>query len=182
MLSIKNEQPEAIRITYNGKSIIINGNEVGSIPDINSVIITIERCDFSNEHITYANKVLGTLAKSSILIIDSMYCLENIEKDSLIVVRNGIYEHSTGDFGYLYFDVIASNCRCFFSGCKAVNRKEVLRMQKVIRFGEFYDFPPFSSICALWKYAKIKKMCSQNRISSFLKEKKENTVEGSVYN
>lgn len=171
MLSIRNEQPEAIRITYDGKNIIIDGGGVVSIPSINSAIMSVERCDFSNEHIACADKMLGTLAKSSILIVDSVYRLEDIEKDSLIVIRNGIYEHSTGDFGYLYFDVTASNCKCLLSSCKAVNRKEVLRMQKVIRLGECYDFPPFSTVCALWKYARIKKMCSPNRILSFLKEK-----------
>lgn len=171
MLSIINAQAESIKIVYDEKSYIILGGNSFYIPIKEESIIKIEHYDFPNQSDTKAEKIINSIAKYSILIIDSAYYFSEIEENASIVVKNGCYEYSTGDFGYLYFDISNNCCKCSLYSCDAINQEEVLRMQKIIRFGECYDFPPFSLVGALYKYNKIKKMCSAKSIFNFLEEK-----------
>ena len=171
MLLITNAQSEPIRIIHNGKSVIIEGGCSNFISDIKKGVITIEHFNFLNDSNEKINRMIGAIAKSSILVVDSTFSFTEINENALAIIKNGTYEYPTGDFGYLYFDVFTENCRCSLNNCKLINPKEVLRMQRLIRIGEGYDFPPFSIIGALFKYNKIKKMCSQEKVFDFLMQK-----------
>lgn len=169
MLCITNAQAEPIRIVWDGQCMILDGGCSVSVPNV-AKTITFAHCDFWRQSANYAEKVIGTVANASMLVVDCTLLFSEIAENAVAFVRNGAYEYSTGDFGYLYFDVATENCKCSLVSCKAVNRQEVLRAQKLIRMGESYDFPPFSAVGALYRYRKIKKMCSEEKVFAFLSQ------------
>ena len=150
MLCITNAQAEPIKIVWDGQCMILDGGCSASIPDI-AKTITFEHSCFWRQSAGHVEKIIGAVAKSSVLVIDSTFLFSAIAENAVVMVSNGAYEYLTGDFGYLYFDVATENCKCSLVSCKAVNRQEVLRTQKLIRMGESYDFPPFSAGIAFQK-------------------------------
>lgn len=170
MFYITNSQPEPIDLVYAGKTIKIVAGDTVNIPFIaNQNFITIKHSNFLNNNDSHFNRLISKVAKGSILIVDSTYYITDLEENASLIIINDAYEYNTGDFGYLYFNLHSDNCKCTLYKCYSVNRSEVLRMQKLIRIGECYDFPPFSTVRALIKYRKIKKMCSDNIIFKILK-------------
>ena len=171
MLLIENAHAEKVKMVYNGECIVIEGGCSHLLSDIGTAIITFEHFGYLNCSGTKVDKLIDAVAKSTVLIVNSTFFFDDISKNASIIVRRGVYEYSTGDFGYLYFDVLPLNCKCSLISCNTVNQREVLRTQKLIRMGEGYDFPPFSIISALLKYNKIKKMCSKEKIFNFMLQK-----------
>lgn len=169
MLEIINAQPEAIKLHCDEGSISVPAQGTVNIPVVSDKnIITIMHSDFLAGG-SGVEKIIGGVAKASMLIIDSTFCVTEIRENASLTITNETYEHSTSDFGYLFFSVQCNNCKCSLYKCRGVNSKQVLRMQKLMRFDEASDFPPFSTVGAVIRYRKIKKMCCDSEIFSFLK-------------
>lgn len=168
---IKNKQPERIYLTYNDICVEIPGNCSKLICFQGEGFITIRHSDFEVDDNNKFDKMVDSFVKSTVLIVDSVLYCEKCFENSFIEVKNNVYEHSTGDFGYLYFDIFANNCNALLWECKTTNKRAVLRTQKLIRFGESFGFPPFSTVIALLRYLKIRRMCNEKIVLQTIKNK-----------
>ncbi len=170
MLTIINETAETIGVSYSDENIVIEGKTEASIYK-KLDCLKIEHLTFLKRNIPIDN-IINSIAKSSVLIIDSIIYFTQICTNATLIIKNATYEYETGDFGYLFFEILAKDCICELINCTIINKESVLRTQKVLRIGECYDFPPFSTINAIIKYHKIKKACSHNSVLKFLKSYK----------
>ena len=172
MLTIYNAQPEPVIIKYNNQAVTMLADEAVSVP-INQKedYITISHNKFFNQTKNNTEKAIEKLAKSIILMIDSIYRITDVMDDGILTIKNDSCEHYSEDFGYLYFKAYSENCKCTLIGCKCVNRRQVLKMQKILCLSDSGDFPPFSTIGAIRKYRKIKKMCKEDYVLNFLMNK-----------
>lgn len=170
MAKFINEQAESILIVCDGIKYCLNGNSFIDIPIEGGSWFTLKHSIFFEEG-TMLERVVGKIANGCALIIDTTYVVNDISEIAEIRIRNGVFEHKSGDFGYLYFEIIPLGCICHISGCRSVNKKEVLKVQKLLRLDDASDFPPFTTVTAYFKYRKIKKLCSNKAILKYISDK-----------
>lgn len=170
MISIINAQSEPIQVEYDNNVIFINANDSFSIENsCNEIFITImHTSSFANGELLIEN-MIGFIAKSTVLIVDSTFHIYDIVGNATIAVSNNVYEHDTKDFGYLYFEIKSNNCKTSLKQCNGINKKKVLHMQKIVRFSDCFDFPPFSIPSGISKYRTIKKMCDNESVLKILR-------------
>ena len=170
MIAIKNMQAEPVKILLHDSSFIIQGNTTVICEHFNNNDhITVSHCSFSDENENISNKIISNTVKSFFIIVDSSYTVKNISPDACIEIYNSVYEHSISDFAYLYFGIISQNCSCELLSCKGINTQKVLNSYKLLFTGDAFDFPPFSIVKSIQDYNKIKKLCNDKTILTYIK-------------
>lgn len=92
--------------------------------------------------------------------------MKAVSKNSSIIINSDISQLEEV-FGYLYFTFETYNCDVEIKKCKGINKKQVLKYQKLYALGDSMDFPPFSIVQSIVKYIKIKKLCNSQNILQF---------------
>lgn len=171
MVTFKNEQAEDVVLVCDGLEYRLIGNSSMDVDLNNGSWFTVKHSRFLDNGQSFFEKTIGKIAKGVVLIIDTSYTVEQVSPNAEIRIKNGVYEYRTGDFGYLFFDVLTLGCKCSVKGCKSVNEKEALKMQKLLRTENAMDFPPFTTIVSYIKYRKIKKLCNNKTVLDYIKKR-----------
>lgn len=162
MILLINSQSEPIKVLYENNCIVIDAGHSIKIPCNTGCFLQIMHYNFLEQGRTNVEKAIEKIAKSSILVLDSVFYITKINENAQLIVKNGIYEYESSEFGYLYFDIENINCDCRLCDCKSTNRNEVINMHRIVFWGECSKCPPFSILPALIKYRKIMKICNDN--------------------
>ena len=172
---IKNMQSEPIKINIgnNNENIVIYGQENFRFEtDSNSrVVIKISHCILDNGIKSPTDRIINSVAKATILVVDSLYMIDKIEESASIEIYNDVCEFKKYDFGYLFFRLNSTACSCKVLDYCGSNIKNVLNSRKILYLGELFDFFPFSFVRCMKHYRKIKRLCNDKNIMMEIERK-----------